>query len=80
MPQIKEMANVIGEQLDVTNALAKDVTKKGPKADDKLTNVGKQMDEFQKEAKAANHLCYIIGFIILLGLAGVIYNLMRGTD
>ena len=80
MPQIKEMANVIGEQLDVTNALAKDVTKKVQKADDKLTNVGKQMDEFQKEAKAANHLCYIIGFIILLGLSGVIYNLMRGTD
>jgi hypothetical protein len=80
MPQIKEMANVIGENLDVTNALAKEVTKKVQTADDKLTNVGKQMDEFQKEAKAANHLCYIIGFIILLGLGGVIYNLLRGTD
>ena len=80
MPVMKEMANVINENLDVTNQLAKDVTKKVQAADDKLSNVQGQIDEFQKEAKAANHLCYVIGFIILLGLAGVIYNLLRGSD
>ena len=66
MPVMKEMANVINENLDVTNQLAKDVTKKVQAADDKLSNVQGQIDEFQKEAKAANHLCYVIGFIILL--------------
>ena len=67
MPQIKEMANVIGENLDVTNALAKEVTKKVQVADDKLTNVGQQMDEFHKEVKKSSK-SFITILLVLLNI------------
>jgi chromosome segregation ATPase len=80
MPQIQEIASAIGEELDVQNTMIDQAVKRVNKANDKLDKVDASAKDFLVQQKANNHICYIIGCILLLGLLGVMYNLFKGSQ